>query len=720
MRDPFRVFVTLLTLEVNDTNLEESTAVASLSNRTLLKPIRTLFNVGSIGEQTDGQLLERFATDPSEVAELAFAVLVERHGPMVFRVCRSLLPDVNDAHDAFQATFLVLVQKARLLWVQDSIGPWLHQVAYRTAWCARVAAARRHKHEHQAAVLRSQAIAQRNDEPALALHEEIARLPEYFRVPVVLCDLEGRSHDQAARHLGVPLGTVKSRLRRGRERLRERLIKRGVGSDWALPSAGALCRHWNNCVPAALTESTSRLALESATAGVPLSGPAVVLARGILRAMAASAGAKVALCLLILGAAAGVAAGLAHTESGRLEGRLMQPVPPTRRSEIPLHEVKPGTLRMAASAPGFIRAARSVPVRCELEVDTKILSIVPDGTTVKTGQVVCELDTSEALWDAVSKQQVVCIAAEADYENAKNTLEVAEIAVKEAEAIVQTGDPKRKAELLEPGKRPNQKTLEDFKVAEARSRGDAYAKHSTSRLEQAKLEQLNKKVPKYTIHARGPGILVHENDPTTAGSTQIGKGKSVRRGQWIFSIHDIHQPKHVTIKLAEPVAYHVHSGMQAEITVDALAGAKLGGFVDSVAPAPEPQQQVSLTRPREHVVSITIRTANPELRPGMLARVEILIAKLDNVLAVPLQAIVRYDGKDHLAVKKPDGSFDWREVVLGVEADKEVEVKRGVQAGDLVALKPLDVLRQGRINDEPAVPELRAPGPAGSFPAGRR
>ena len=107
----------------------------------LVHELKTLFNVGVIRDLTDGQLLERFATDRSEAAELAFAVLVERHGPMVLRVCRSALSGGLDVDDAFQATFLVLVRKARGLWVRDSIGPWLHQVAFRTASRARLAAA---------------------------------------------------------------------------------------------------------------------------------------------------------------------------------------------------------------------------------------------------------------------------------------------------------------------------------------------------------------------------------------------------------------------------------------------------------------------------------------------------------------------------------------------------------------------------------------------------
>src|SRR5262249_51856569 len=115
------------------------------------RQLRTLFNVGAVRELTDGQLLERFATDRGEAAEMAFAVLVERHGPMVMRVCRGVRMDPEAAQDAFQGTFLVLVRRARGLWVRDSIGPWLHQVAYRTSNCARTTAARHRRLERRAA-----------------------------------------------------------------------------------------------------------------------------------------------------------------------------------------------------------------------------------------------------------------------------------------------------------------------------------------------------------------------------------------------------------------------------------------------------------------------------------------------------------------------------------------------------------------------------------------
>ena len=147
--------------------------MASNSSRTARRTMRALFTVGTVGGLNDKLLLERFTTRGGEDAELAFASLVERHGPMVLRVCRGVLLDPGDWEDAFQATFLVLVKKARALWVRDSLGPWLHQVAYRTASCARTAAARRRRQERGAAMSRQESRHEVGDELGRVLHEEI-------------------------------------------------------------------------------------------------------------------------------------------------------------------------------------------------------------------------------------------------------------------------------------------------------------------------------------------------------------------------------------------------------------------------------------------------------------------------------------------------------------------------------------------------------------------
>ncbi|HEV3122206.1 MAG TPA: RNA polymerase sigma factor, partial [Isosphaeraceae bacterium] len=205
----------------------------------VVRHFRTLFHLGAVAALSDSQLLERFATRNGEVAELAFAALVERHGPMVLRVCRRVLRNPHDVEDAFQATFLVLLRRAATVRKHDSVGSWLHGVAFRVSASARSAEVRRQRHERVAATRAGlaatveRALPDHDFEPVL--HEELCRLPARYRDVVVLCDLEGQTYEQASWHLQCPIGTVKSRLVRGRRRLRDRLLRRGLA-----PVAGAV------------------------------------------------------------------------------------------------------------------------------------------------------------------------------------------------------------------------------------------------------------------------------------------------------------------------------------------------------------------------------------------------------------------------------------------------------------------------------------------------
>jgi RNA polymerase sigma factor (sigma-70 family) len=284
-------------------------------NRAVLQHLHTLFNVGAIGSLTDGQLLERFASGHGEARELAFAALVERHGPLVLRICRAVLGDEHEADDAFQATFLALVRKAKTLWARDSLGPWLHQAAYRAACHDRSARMRRRMHEREAAMRSARAKpdddwAERIEEP---VHTEINRLPDRYRVAVVLCDLEGRTHEQAARHLGCAVGTVKSRLARARQKLRERLIRRGIAlaaGVVTLRAAGVA----RAAVPTALRETIVQYAVNAkATVGVvPVSVAA--LTEGVLMSMFLTRLKVAATAIAVVGALAAGAVVLARHE----------------------------------------------------------------------------------------------------------------------------------------------------------------------------------------------------------------------------------------------------------------------------------------------------------------------------------------------------------------------------------------------------------------------
>lgn len=202
------------------------------SKETVLDQVHGLFERGIVSQLTDAQLLERFLRCDGEPAEWAFAVLVARHGAMVLSVCRNVLGNSSDADDAFQATFLVLLRKARRITDQSSCGSWLHGVALRIAADIRCASARRYEHErkasrHELTFDRTQS-AEQQQELRGVLDEELGRLRDHDRLPIVLCDLEGCTYEEAAQQLGCPVGTIKSRLARARARLQHRLARRGV------------------------------------------------------------------------------------------------------------------------------------------------------------------------------------------------------------------------------------------------------------------------------------------------------------------------------------------------------------------------------------------------------------------------------------------------------------------------------------------------------------
>jgi polysaccharide export outer membrane protein len=236
--------------------------MASGVSRAVAREIRTLFDVGVTGALTDAQMLERFLSGPREEAEAAFAALIARHGPLVLGTCRRVLRDEHDAEDAFQATFLVLVRRASSIGRREQLAGWLYRVPLRTAGSARSRADRRRAGERRAMDVARREYLPQEGRGGLdgVLDQELGRLPQKYRLPVILCELESLSRRQAAHRLGVPEGTVASRLARGRGLLRDRIARRGlVPADvWtvavALRGASALG------VPPMLVEATARIA----------------------------------------------------------------------------------------------------------------------------------------------------------------------------------------------------------------------------------------------------------------------------------------------------------------------------------------------------------------------------------------------------------------------------------------------------------------------------
>jgi RNA polymerase sigma factor (sigma-70 family) len=332
--------------------------------------------MGEVG-RTDGQLLESFLRERDETA---FEALVRRHGPMVLGVCRRVTGHAQDAEEAFQAAFLVLARKAASVRPREQLARWLYGVAYKTALKARVAAARRRTRERQVpAMPQPQARPEPSDELCPVLDRELSRLPEKYRLPLVLCALEGRTYREAARQLGLSEGALSVRLVRAKVKLAARLSRLGLGLAAGSLSA-VLAADAAASVPAPLVSSTVRGAAMFAagrTAADTIPTRVMALAKEVLGAMRLAqlkAAAVVAVAVLGAGLAAG---GLAY-RSG--------------------HSENPGVPLVADVAPGAPREegerGAKPPPREEGEVPRKRgpYGFVILGPTLKGGKVVFDLE----------------------------------------------------------------------------------------------------------------------------------------------------------------------------------------------------------------------------------------------------------------------------------------------------------------------------------------
>lgn len=324
--------------------------MASPPAKHILGQLNHLLQAGEAAD--DGQLLERFVRQRDEDA---FARLMARHGGLVFGVCRRVLGDRHAAEDVFQATFLVLARRAGGIRKPGSLASFLHGVAYRLAIKARGETERRRERERRLPP------PVESEEPDLSwrevrtlIDEELQRLPERLRLPLVLCYLEGQTQDEAARRLGWPRGTLKRRLERGRELLRRRLSRRGVTLGSGLfVSALAV-----DTAPAALRNVAVRAAL--AFRGGELTTPAALLARAALPSTSALRLKSLGVFVLVLGCAA-AAAGLTARQAAAPPQADTKPPPEVKRVRVDRYgdalpegaKLRLGTVRLRQGQPTY-------------------------------------------------------------------------------------------------------------------------------------------------------------------------------------------------------------------------------------------------------------------------------------------------------------------------------------------------------------------------------
>lgn len=416
---------------------------------------------------------------------------------------------------------------------------------------------------------------------------------------------------------------------------------------------------------------------------------------------------------------------------------------PTAIDIIPF-EIKRGALPITVTEKGALESAKNEDVYCQVEGQTTIIFILPEGTRVKKGELVCELD-SATLRESLINQKIATQGADAAYQQAKLTREVAEIAVKEyEEGIYQQdkatingeiklaeSDLARAADRVDWANRmfdkgyvsraqkvseelnhqkarfaleqaqsklsvlenfTKAKTIKELKSEVEKALSDELAKKQTFELEREKEAKFEKQIANCKLFAPGDGLVVYANDPGRnfgSNAPQVEEGATVRERQKIFSLPDIGNMQ-VNAKIHESQIDKILPKMKAKIRVDAFADMELDGSVVDVAPLPDPSSFFS-SDIKVYTSHIRIENPLPGLRPGMNAEVVILVDRKEDVLTVPVQAVLQYKGKDHIAVRGPNG-YDRKEVGLGATNDKYVEVVDGASEGQLVALNPIALL----------------------------
>jgi HlyD family secretion protein len=475
---------------------------------------------------------------------------------------------------------------------------------------------------------------------------------------------------------------------------------------------------------------------------------------------------KVAPALLVLGATA------SGVEWPVQEGSAGVKAPPREAAcadDRPIKEVKPGKVKFEVIARGSLEPSQSQVFNSQVEGRTTVISLRPDGSRVKKGELICELD-SAAFKDKLVNQTITTRSAEAAYQKATLAREIAEIALREyvegvleqerltlkttiasaasairkatirlertrnvqervKEALARKGANATPADMaaeleIEDRLELTQQTLERERMAleEAKARRDVLEKYTSKkisaelkgevehkrsdeltrlvawRLEKGREATIRQQIENCKISAPFHGYLVLAHDPDRKGDDpKIEAGSSVGLRQWLFNLLDLDAPLRLNVKVHESHIELITPGQRVRFTVNAFPERKLTGVVKTVAVLPDAS---TFFEPRVYSTYVEIDMRPPDLRPGMDAQVEILVPELENVLSVPLKAVLYFDDKNQMAVKKPDGGFAWREVTIAHSDDTIAVIGQGLKSGEVVALDPLALMSEAEKRQE--------------------
>jgi RNA polymerase sigma factor (sigma-70 family) len=704
----------------------------------VLKGVETLFAVGTAAGLTDVQLLDRYAgrTDPG--AEAAFEALVKRHGPMVLRVCRGELVDPHAAEDAFQATFLILARKARSIRKGESLASWLYGVARRVARRARADRMRRIANERRGALMAGHPSPTDQEPPDLLpeVQEEVDRLPEKYRAPIILCYLEGLTHEEAANQLRIPVGTVKIRLSRGRERLRGRLVRRGLAPVVVASAFSATTRA---AVPAPLLDTTVKAAMHVAAvraAGVSITVTALV--EGVLRAMFLSRVRAIAAILatsmtLIVSSLLVVSALSGPVRSDQ------EPDPPKTRERPPDHAkvstahtpdkpetgktltVKKSVFHTTTSQEGTVQAfqwanlfPRVAGALSELNVDI--------GDSVKRDQVVARIESPELVYE-LAKAKALVQQAQARMRTAEVRISVAEAALVTANSQIAAAEAEVKRLEAEQSHREKQlnrlRDLVQRRAVEERladeesdhlraAQAATYAAKIRVSVEKAGLETAKAKLETARAEAE------ETRTDVSLAEADMGKAKAAVDACEIRSPYDgvVTRRNYHVGEFVRPAARD--AGAEPLLTIvqadkvrvvvqipdrDAafLNNGDPATFRTSVFPDREFKGTISRTAFAEEQgtvrAEIDLDNADGRLRPGQMGSVTVTLETIPDAITVPFEAIL---GEGFNGIDGPMSCYrmvEGRPMRTPIKIGRinhemgkaEAEVLEGLKEGDIIA-----------------------------------